>query len=46
MPLKTIRLRTLISLIIILITGLLYSRYRYSISWLNQEVGGIFYVIF
>jgi hypothetical protein len=44
--LKTIRLRTFISLIIILITGLLYSKYRYSVSWLNQEVGGVFYVIF
>jgi hypothetical protein len=46
MSLKNIRLLTFIYLIIVLITGLLYSRYRYSVSWLNQEVGGIFYVIF
>jgi hypothetical protein len=46
MSLKNIRLFTFSSLIIILITGLLYSKYRYSVSWLNQEVGGIFYVIF
>lgn len=43
---KNIRLRTFSFLIITLITGLLYSKYRYSVSWLNQELGGIFYVIF
>ncbi|MFM2061436.1 MAG: hypothetical protein RLZZ507_1106 [Cyanobacteriota bacterium] len=43
---KNIRLFTFSFLIIVLITGLLYSKYRYSVPWLNQEVGGIFYVIF
>ncbi|TAE59561.1 MAG: DUF2809 domain-containing protein [Nostocales cyanobacterium] len=43
---KKVRLLTFISLIVILIIGLLYSKYRYSVSWLNQEVGGVFYVIF
>ncbi|MFM7408240.1 MAG: DUF2809 domain-containing protein [Cuspidothrix sp.] len=46
MSLKNIRLVTFISLTIILIIGLLYSKYRYSVSWLNQEIGGIFYIIF
>ncbi len=47
MPLLTkIRWRTIVSLAIILPIGLLYSHYRYSTSWLNQEVGGIFYEIF
>lgn len=47
MPLLTnIRKRSILSLAIILPVGLLYSHYRYSISWLNQEVGGIFYEIF
>jgi hypothetical protein len=47
MPLLTnIRWRTIFSLAIVLPIGLLYSHYRYSVSWLNQEVGGIFYEIF
>ncbi|MBF2006141.1 MAG: DUF2809 domain-containing protein [Chlorogloeopsis fritschii C42_A2020_084] len=47
MPLLTnIRRRTILSLAIILSIGLLYSHYRYSTWWLNQEVGGIFYQIF
>ena len=47
MPILTnIRWRTLLSLTIILSIGLLYSHYRHSIWWLNQEVGGIFYEIF
>lgn len=41
-----IRRRTILSLAIILSIGLLYSRYRYSVGWLNQEIGGIFYEIF
>ncbi|MCG6136114.1 MAG: DUF2809 domain-containing protein [Nostoc sp. LLA-1] len=44
--LTNIRGRTIVSLAIILTIGLLYSHYRYSIWWLNQEIGGIFYVIF
>lgn len=47
LPLLTdIRWRTIISIAIILPIGLLYSHYRFSVSWLNQEVGGIFYEIF
>ncbi|MGH1397385.1 MAG: hypothetical protein ACRAVC_25615, partial [Trichormus sp.] len=47
MPLLTkIRRRCIFSLAIILPIGLLYSHYRYSALWLNQEVGGIFYEIF
>ncbi|MBD2136724.1 DUF2809 domain-containing protein [Anabaena sp. FACHB-1237] len=47
MPLLTnIQLKTIFSLAIILPIGLSYSRYRFSVSWLNQEVGGIFYEIF
>lgn len=47
MPLLTnIRRRSVLSLAIILPIGLLYSHYRHSIWWLNQEVGGIFYEIF
>ncbi|AFY45651.1 DUF2809 domain-containing protein [Nostoc sp. PCC 7107] len=47
MPLfKSLRWRTIFSLTIILPIGLFYSHYRYSVSWLNQEVGGIFYQIF
>ncbi|MCF4966857.1 ribosomal maturation YjgA family protein [Nostoc sp. CMAA1605] len=41
-----IRWRTIFSLAIILLIGLLYSHYRYSVGWLNQEMGGIFYEIF
>ncbi|MBD2518668.1 DUF2809 domain-containing protein [Nostoc sp. FACHB-973] len=44
--LTNIRWRTILSLVIILPIGLLYSHYRYSTGWLNQEVGGIFYEIF
>jgi hypothetical protein len=45
MPLLTnIRRRSILSLAIILPIGLLYSHYRYSILWLNQEVGGIFFM--
>ena len=44
--LKSLRLTTSISLAFILAIGLLYSKYRYSIPWLNQEMGGIFYQIF
>ncbi len=40
------RSRTILSLLIILPIGLLYSHYRYSTWWLNQEIGGIFYEIF
>lgn len=43
---KQLKKRIIISLAIILTIGLLYSHYRYSIWWLNQEVGGIFYEIF
>ena len=44
MPLLTnTRRRSILSLAIILPIGLLYSQYRYSILWLNQEVGGIFF---
>ncbi|MBD2360621.1 DUF2809 domain-containing protein [Anabaena minutissima FACHB-250] len=47
MPMPTrIRRRSILSLAIILPIGLLYSHYRYSTLWLNQEVGGIFYEIF
>ncbi|WP_103126733.1 DUF2809 domain-containing protein [Nostoc cycadae] len=47
MPLfKSLHWRTIFSLAIILPVGLLYSHYRYSVGWLNQEVGGIFYQIF
>jgi hypothetical protein len=46
MPLLTnIRRRSILSLAIILPIGLLYSHYRYSILWLNQEVEGIFYEV-
>jgi Protein of unknown function (DUF2809) len=38
--------RTIISLAIVLLIGLLYSHYRHYIWWLNQEVGGIPYEIF
>ncbi len=44
--LTKVRKRSLLSLAIILPIGLLYSHYRYSTWWLNQEVGGIFYEIF
>ena len=43
---KDVRLRTFVFLIVVLFIGLLYSKYRYSVSWLNQELGGIFYVMF
>lgn len=47
MPLLTkVRRRCIFSLALILPIGLLYSHYRYSALWLNQEVGGIFYQIF
>ncbi|NET01335.1 MAG: DUF2809 domain-containing protein [Sphaerospermopsis sp. SIO1G1] len=46
MSLKIIRFRTLIALVITLIIGLLYNKYRYTVPWLNQELGGIFYVMF
>jgi hypothetical protein len=46
MPLLTnIRRRSILSLAIILPIGLLYSHYRYSILWLNQEVEVIFYEV-
>lgn len=42
---RNIRRKTILSLAIILPIGLLYSKYRYSLSF-NQEVGGVFYEIF
>ncbi|MBD2200913.1 MULTISPECIES: ribosomal maturation YjgA family protein [Calothrix] len=43
---RNIRWRTILSLAVVLPIGLLYSHYRHSVWWLNQEVGGIFYEIF
>ncbi|ALF54571.1 hypothetical protein ACX27_19725 [Nostoc piscinale CENA21] len=46
LSLTNIRWRTILSLIIVLPIGLLYSHYRYSIEGFNQEIGGILYEIF
>ncbi|MBD2354503.1 DUF2809 domain-containing protein [Tolypothrix sp. FACHB-123] len=43
---RNIRWRTILSVAVVLPIGLLYSHYRHSVWWLNQEVGGIFYEIF